>query len=110
MARKQFKDIDESELSVIKTLINEANSEINEEDEPPIEVVRLAKVYYIVKDKVSRAVKTPRGRKALSKALLEYVDTDDFEYQKFVRGYCLDNSVMLEGVHVETKLFEGQPE
>lgn len=109
MALKRFKDIDASELSIIETLINEASSEINEDDEQPSQVVRLARVYYIVKEKVGAAAKTRAGKKALSKSLLEYVDSDDFEFQKFVRNYCLDNSVMLERIHVDSELFEEQP-
>lgn len=99
MAYKAFKETSEKDLNAVCELIKEAYAEINASDDDYSPDMQMAKAYYVTKDKV--AAKSKGNKKFVSRSLLDYIADDDFEYQKFFKGFCESNQSDLLSLALE---------
>ena len=78
MPSKKFSDLRPKDIELAKELIAEVYADTEED----YQSLMLSRVYYGTRDAIKAHAKENKG--AFTKAFLEYVDTDDFEWQKFV--------------------------
>ena len=78
MPYKKFSELGSSDLDLARELISSSLEEVDD----LCSVLATTQVYYISKEKIKAHQKENKG--AFTKSFLEYVDTDDYEWQKFV--------------------------